>query len=79
MKKMLFFLLITGIMLAACSDDDKNTAANGCLTCSITLGSTTDSNVICNEKGIAIEDGYNTGVEFEDYIENRLTAGYTCQ
>lgn len=82
MKKVLFFTAIAAVTLAACSDDDNNNnnqADSGCLTCSLTIEGTTDSDEICNEDGEALDDGNPTGVDYDDYIQLRRDAGYTCQ
>jgi len=79
-KAILSLAILAAVTFAACSGDDNNdnNANAGCLTCTLTVEGTTDSDVICNVDGTAVEDGDDTEVDFEDYIQLRRDAGYTC-
>ena len=81
MKKVLFLTMLATLTFA-CSDDDNNDtdqSASGCLVCSLTIEGTTDSDEICNEDGEALDDGNTKGVDYDEYIQLRRDAGYTCE
>ena len=81
MKKLLLSLaLLSGLTFMACSDDDSESNALNCVTCTLTDSGTGQGDVqqVCEQDGNAYVNNTDTGVAFTDYISLNTSAGYIC-